>query len=330
MIPTFQVVHVVDKNVSGVDFYPPKAPLPVNAAAQPMPTNYQHILASGLPASQGDLSAQSVYTVGPAGTSYTYQSDYQIGTTGVPYDVQPIGALTPYLNAPSALALDASGKLVEVEEHGNRLLRFNGPVSDLAIGDKPGISYMDNYVFNSLTAVAVNPANGHYWVGDSTRLVEYDPTKAASQRFLNQMPDNDPWQSGNDDYHFTEIRGIAFNTAGTVMYVSDRFNHRIQIYDISGSYPNHTGTIGVTGAAGNDNAHFNEPWGISLYSNSLYVADSMNHRIQKCDPIAFTCMTYITATHIHCQAASRSISSGQPRLHLTPPTPLSPMRNMRS
>ena len=46
------------------------------------------------------------------------------------------------------------------------------------------------------------------------------------------MPDNDPWQSGSDNYHFTEIRGIAFNTDGTVMYVSDRFNHRIQMYDI--------------------------------------------------------------------------------------------------
>ena len=176
LIPTFRVVHVVDENVSGIDFYPPKAPLPVNAAAQPIPTNYQHVLATGLPASQGDLSAQSVYTVGPAGTSYTYQSTFQIGTTGVPYDVQPVGAITQ-LNAPSALALDSvEGKLVEVEEHGNRLVRFNGPVSDLEIGDKPGISYMDNYVFNSLMAVAVHPGNGHYWVGDFTRLVEYDPS----------------------------------------------------------------------------------------------------------------------------------------------------------
>ncbi|MGD0006826.1 MAG: carboxypeptidase regulatory-like domain-containing protein, partial [Anaerolineaceae bacterium] len=292
LIPTLRVVHVVDKNVSGVDFYPPKAPLPVNAAAQPMPTNYQHVLAAGLPASQGDLSAQSVYTVGQPGTSYTYLPTNQIGTTGEPYELQSVGAITQ-LNAPSALALDASGKLVEVEEHGNRLVRFNGPVSDLEIGNKPGIAYMDNYVFNSLTAVAVNPANGHYWVGDSTRLVEYDPSLSVGQRFISQMPSTNPWESGSDPNHFTEIRGIAFNTAGPEMYVSDRFNHRIQMYDISGSYPSYTGTIGVTGAAGSDNAHFNEPWGITFYNNYLYVADSMNHRIQKCDPIAFTCVTYL-------------------------------------
>jgi hypothetical protein len=93
--------------------------------------------------------------------------------------------------------LDGSGNLLEVEEHGNRLVSFSGATSNLVIGDKPGISYMDKFVFNSLMAVAVQPTTGHYWLADSTRLVEYDPGLPAALRFRSQFPATDPWVSGS-------------------------------------------------------------------------------------------------------------------------------------
>ena len=65
LTPTYRVVSVVDASVSGIDFYVPAQPLPVNAASQPMPVNYAHTMATGvtngLPDSNGQLSALSAY-----------------------------------------------------------------------------------------------------------------------------------------------------------------------------------------------------------------------------------------------------------------------------
>ncbi|MDR3563916.1 MAG: carboxypeptidase regulatory-like domain-containing protein, partial [Negativicutes bacterium] len=296
LVPFYRLVNVLDASVSGIDFYVPAQPLPVNASTQPMTVNYAHTLATNVtnspPNSDGEISAQSAYKVGQSGTAYAMIPGWQIGQTGLPYQVEAVGAIT-HLNAPAALAND-NGKLLEVEEHGNRLVRFSLSTSDLVIGDKPGISYMDNYEFNSLMAVAVQPVTGHYWLGDSTRLVEYnpDPSLTASQRFVSQFPADNPWVSGSDNAHFSEIRGIAFDSTGTVMFVSDRFNHRIQLYNVSSGKPVYIKTIGVSGVAGSDDAHFNEPWGITFSGDSLYVADSQNHRIQKCDPDNATCTTF--------------------------------------
>ncbi|MDR3577048.1 MAG: carboxypeptidase regulatory-like domain-containing protein [Anaerolineaceae bacterium] len=301
LVPFYRLVNVLDANVSGIDFSVPAQPLPVNASTQPMTVNYAHTLANNgtnsPTTSQGQISAQSAYNVGQTGTTYAVIPSWQIGQTGLPYPVEAVGAIA-HLNAPSALAADGLGKLLEVEEHGNRLVRYSLTASDLVIGDKPGISYMDNYEFNSLTAVAVQPGTGHYWLGDSTRLVEYDPSQPAGQRFVSQFPATDPWVSGSDNGHFSEIRGIAFDTTGTVMFVSDRFNHRIQLYNIYSGKPVYIKTIGVSGVAGSDNAHFNEPWGIAFKNDILYVADSQNHRIQQCDPDSATCTTFASTSTI--------------------------------
>ncbi|MGD0006259.1 MAG: carboxypeptidase regulatory-like domain-containing protein, partial [Anaerolineaceae bacterium] len=293
LTPNYRVVHLVDADISGIDFYVPKEPLPVNASTQPMPVNYAHTLTSDLP--EDEMSAQSAYKVGPAGTTYAFIPGWQIGATGQPYPVEALGAIT-HLNAPSALAA-AGAKLLEVEEHGNRLVRFSLSTSDLVIGDKPGISYMDKFEFNSLMAVAVQPVTGHYWLGDSTRLVEYDPSLPASQRFVSQYPADNPWVSGSDNAHFSEIRGIAFGASQNTLFVSDRFNHRVQWYDLSTGHLVYHKTIGVSGVAGSDDTHFNEPWGIAYPGDGyLYVADSQNHRVQKCDPDSAICTTFANET----------------------------------
>lgn len=64
------------------------------------------------------------------------------------------------------------------------------------------------------------------------------------------------------------------------LYVADRNNQRIQFF------PNgeiHGITIaGKTGVGGNDTTTFNAPWAVALDSQlNFYVADSLNHRIQK-------------------------------------------------
>jgi sugar lactone lactonase YvrE len=61
--------------------------------------------------------------------------------------------------------------------------------------------------------------------------------------------------------------------------VADSSNHRVQIYNSSRVY---VATLGVTGVAGADNSHFNEPNDVEVdASGNIYVADTWNNRVQK-------------------------------------------------
>jgi len=72
---------------------------------------------------------------------------------------------------------------------------------------------------------------------------------------------------------------MAVNANGWI-YITDYNNHRVQIFDASGTY---TRTIG-TGVAGSENDQFYNPTGVAVDSSgNVYVADSNNRRIQVFD-----------------------------------------------
>jgi tripartite motif-containing protein 71 len=94
-----------------------------------------------------------------------------------------------------------------------------------------------------------------------------------------------PGVYGSDDAHLGAFWGgsqgnLDRDSMGRI-YVADTANHRVLIYRSNGAL---WGSIGETGVPGADNAHFNQPAGVSLDNNdNLYVADSGNERIQVFD-----------------------------------------------
>ena len=88
---------------------------------------------------------------------------------------------------------------------------------------------------------------------------------------------------------FYTPRGLAYDSAGDVLYVADYGSHKIRkIYNLGAAY--NVSTIAGDGSAGNvDNAgdaaaaQFNAPLGLAYDSarSVLYVADSENHRIRE-------------------------------------------------
>ncbi len=292
LIPYFRVVHLPDENVTGVDFYPRQAPPPEYTNRQPLPVNHPPALADIPAPAGGEMESQAVTTPGQPGSAYAPDSAWQVGTTGAPYAVEAPGDMA-HFNAPTALAFDEDGRMWEAEERGNRLVAFDSSslAPQLIIGDKPGLSLMDHYTFNSLMAVAFQPHTTFIWAGDSTRLVKYDISAAYPGQYALQFPAVNPWESRIDNGHFSEVRGIAFDTTGELMFVSDRFNHRIQVYDASGTQPAYLRTLGVTDVSGNDSTHFNQPWHLAYFDGYVYVADSQNHRIQKCPTNGIPCTT---------------------------------------
>ncbi|HXF59991.1 MAG TPA: hypothetical protein VNK95_00155 [Caldilineaceae bacterium] len=85
--------------------------------------------------------------------------------------------------------------------------------------------------------------------------------------------------AGSGPLEFHGPRRIAL--AGTTLYVADAGNHRVQILDVTNpTAPLLLGTLGVTGAPGNDNTHLSHPSGVAVDAQYIYVADTWNNRVQ--------------------------------------------------
>jgi sugar lactone lactonase YvrE len=88
---------------------------------------------------------------------------------------------------------------------------------------------------------------------------------------------------------FQHCQGVALRTenGATVAYVADTYNHRIKRLTTGPGEPT-VATFAGTGTAGSDDgpaaqATFDEPAGLAVLGDSLYVADTDNHAIRVID-----------------------------------------------
>jgi len=85
---------------------------------------------------------------------------------------------------------------------------------------------------------------------------------------------------GTGDYQFSYWFGLTIAPNGDI-YVADTWNNRVQVFNSNLVY---VATIGETGVAGSDNAHFDSPWDVAVDSvGNIYVVDNNNHRVQVFD-----------------------------------------------
>lgn len=246
------------------------------------------LVGPGKAGAASDSSAQA-FALGASGTSFRYVQTFGVADEAYPADAR-------YLNGPNGMFIDGSDNLYVVEELGARLLKYR--LSDnanlLSIG-KAGFRDRESYTFDYPKDVTLDAA-GHIWEVDNQRAAEY----SASGVLMQEFPSNDPWNSGSDNTHFNDPRGIVFDSTGR-MYVSDRNNHRVQVYDMGSGSPVYSATIGVTGVTGTDNDHFNSPTQIAMDgSDRLYVLDMGNYRVQRCTYAAgdWTCVTFFGETGV--------------------------------
>ncbi len=82
------------------------------------------------------------------------------------------------------------------------------------------------------------------------------------------------WGSkGSGDGQFNTPFGVAADSIGKNIFVSDTLNDRIQRFDSNGNF------LGKWGSKGSGNFQFNQPTGISAKNGNVYVADQLNYRI---------------------------------------------------
>jgi PKD repeat protein len=200
--------------------------------------------------------------------------------------IQTIGkaGVTDYTGTPLArisdIAADGSGNVWIVDSEAAHVIKYNTSgqkVAELGQAWNPGSS---NNQFNDPIGIAID-GSGNIYVSDSG--------------YWGSDYGNNRVQIFNSSgTHLATIGGGACGTGntqlcwprrlaifGNQLYIADAANHRVQIFNISDPVsPTYQATLGQTGAHGSSNNRFHRPQGVAVDMNYIYVADTLNHRVQ--------------------------------------------------
>jgi hypothetical protein len=214
-----------------------------------------------------------------------------VGETLVPYVPDAVR-----LNKPWGVAVAPDGSIYMTENRGFRLVKMNAAgVQQWTVG-QAGVYGSDNAHFGDWWAgiegsPAVDAAGRVYVPDTANHRVQIFSASGAYSATFGSGP-------GTGNYEFSCPATLAISPVNGDIFVVDHCNHRVMVYNSNRVYKTR---IGVTGEPGSDNAHFNLPYGVAVdASGNVYVADTENHRVQKCTPsgINYTCSTFAGETGV--------------------------------
>ena len=203
------------------------------------------------------------------GQTYPYQ-----GT--LPNFVGPGEGLYDYVNDHILIA-DAGADTVQVLN-----AQTLATVATLGV---TGVSGSDNAHFNDPTGVAFDAGTDQVFVSDTgnDRIQVFNAATFAYVATIGVTGGSSARPATIGNTSFNAPGGMQVNAATGQLYVADTGNQRVQIF--STSTMAYVATLGTSGAAGSDNAHFNAPKDavVNAAANEILVADSANSRVQRFD-----------------------------------------------
>jgi DNA-binding beta-propeller fold protein YncE len=178
----------------------------------------------------------------------------------------------PNFSGPAGIEVDACGYVFVSDHNNNRIQKFT---SDGTFVTMWGWSGNDGGEFARPVGVAAD-GKGRVFVADrdNHRIQRFAPSTQDITYLFSKT-----WGAfGSTDGAFSSPMNLAVDpTTGTV-YVADTFNHRIQVFNASGTFQR------KWGAFGSGDGQFSSPRGLVVHENEVYVADQHNHRIQVFSP----------------------------------------------
>lgn len=208
------------------------------------------------------------------------------------------GASRGQFNLPRGIATDAAGNFYVADTANYRVQKFGPDGTFLAAigsgkgsGDGQFNPINDSGIGTGIGGVAVDGA-GNVYVADTWnhRIQKFGPDGSFLAKWGEFVSLADPTAAGdpNRDTKFYGPRGVAVGPDGNI-YVTDTGNKRVSVFDSNGKFvrqihSNLTPERIAQNYAFNQPGEMNEPIGIAVDAQgNVYVADSLNKRIQKFD-----------------------------------------------
>jgi DNA-binding beta-propeller fold protein YncE len=113
----------------------------------------------------------------------------------------------------------------------------------------------------------------------SVTVLAQQESESQSQQQQEQYVFVKKWgTSGEEEGQFARPHDLDFSPSEDKLYVVDRDNHRVQVFDKNGTF------LFTWGSEGEDEGQFNVPYGVDVdKQGNVWIADRGNHRIQKFD-----------------------------------------------
>ena len=170
--------------------------------------------------------------------------------------------------SPHGISIDPDGNVFLVDNGDSTIRKFT-PSGELlmTLGEANKTSApMSGKPFNVPTHVAVDPTSGEFFVSDGY-------TNAVIHRFSPEGELISSWgESGTDEGQFNIVHNIAIDSQG-LLYVADRENHRIQVFNQDGEFQTQFVNMSRTAAIYIDTRHEED----IVYIGEYFAGIGSNH-----------------------------------------------------
>ena len=208
-------------------------------------------------------------------------------TLGVAGRIWSLGNDT--FNVPNEAAVASNGNIWVTDEH--RIVEYDaaGTFQQQLPDQEPWASGSDNGHFNAPNGLVFDSA-GRLYVSDefNQRIQVYSfitttPTYSATIGLTGVIT--------TTDNGFNQPQRLAIDSLDR-LYVADGENFRVQRCEYSGAWSCST-FFGETGVHGSDDSHLGFVEGVAVDSSDrVYIADSWNHRVVRCDSDGSDCIDF--------------------------------------
>lgn len=188
------------------------------------------------------------------------------------------GTANNQLDSPSGIALDSpSNTLYIADSNNHRIMQYQiGINSGIIVAGGNGFGINNTQLWYPISVYFDSSSKSLFIVNyNANSLVRWILGTSCWTLVAGDITGN----SGTTSILFSQPTAVVLDPFGNT-YVSDSANHRIQFF--SPYEGNGTTLEGITGISGNNNNMLDYPQGITFdIQLNLYVADSLNQRVQK-------------------------------------------------